>query len=167
VCCRGDVGGDGAAVDGGPRLRHHMSLRRRRNVCAFLRESVVALVALQGLAQAQAQLLKRKRILAHTRGSTQRRPCPRRKVQADSAVRSLLVVVVVLRCIVLGHMVGDKILGNCLTVADSRNDPAKLSETRIRRATDGVVAAHRDCLVAHRSILVQAAVAAANRRLKT
>jgi hypothetical protein len=160
------VDGDGAAADGGPRLCHHMSLRRRRSACAFLRESVFALVALQGRAQVQAHLLRRKRILVHTRGSTRRTPFPRRRARADSAVRSLLVVVV-LRCIVLGRMVDGKILGSCLTVADSRSDPAKLSETPIRRATDVVVAAHRGCSAAHCSILVQAAVAAANRSLKT
>jgi hypothetical protein len=114
----------------------------------------------------RARLLRRKRILARTRGSTRRTPFPRRRARADSAVRSLLVVVV-LRCIVLDRMVDGKILGSCLTVADSRNDPAKLSGTPIRRATGAVVAAHRGCSAGHCSILVQAAVAAVGRSLKT
>ena len=98
------------------------------------------------------------------RGSTPRTLSPRRRARVGWAVENRLVVVG-LRCTVLGRMVGGKTPGSRLAGEDSRNDLVNLAEILIRPESDGVASARGADLAVRCSILVQAVVAAAGRSL--
>ena len=99
------------------------------------------------------------------RDSTPRRPFPHRKVRAGLEGESRLLLVVMLRCTVLGRMAGDGILDSRLAGSDSRNDSGNRAEKLIRRENDDVAATHAEGVAVHCSILVRVVVGAAGRSL--
>lgn len=99
------------------------------------------------------------------RDSTPRRLFPHRKVRVGSEGGNRLLLLVVLRCTVLGRMVGDGIPGSRLAGSDSRNDSGNRAEKLIRRENDDVAATHAEGVAVHCSILVRVVVGAAGRSL--
>ena len=97
------------------------------------------------------------------RDSTPRRPFPHRRVRAGLEGGNRLLLVLVLRCTVLGRMAGDGILDSRLAGSDSRNDSGNRAEKLIRRENDDVAATHGEGVAVRCNILVQAVVGAAGR----
>jgi len=99
------------------------------------------------------------------RGSTPRRLSPRRKVRVGLEGGNRLLLVVVLRCIVLGRTAGDRIPDSRLVGSDSRSDSGNRAEKSIRRENDDAAATHEEGVAVRCSILVQVVVGSVGRSL--